>query len=149
MQNTGKLTVHFFLAIAAAAFVFTSANPVAAVEITPQLKAATLQVIPDAVLNNTAVQHCGCDRKEGIQMYVQSLIDDAEKRGLNCQTSYHIPACITAYCSICKGHPGLVENCIQTGIEYFTLTANFCSQQTNSLTAYTSPPLPFLKQMMR
>jgi hypothetical protein len=135
---------NFLLAMSAAGFLFAGADPVSAVEITQQLKEATLQVIPDALVNNTAVQHCGCDRKEGIQMYVQSLIDDAEKRGLNCQTSYHIPACITTYCSICKGHAGLVENCIKTGIAYFTSTANFCSQQVNGVAAYTPPPVPTL-----
>lgn len=145
MKDSGTVTVNFLLVTAAAVLVLTNANPVAAVEITSQLRAATLQVIPDALANNTAIEHCGCDRKEGIQMYVRNLINDAEKRGLNCQTSYHIPACIATYCSICKGHPGLVENCIQTGIEYFTLTANFCSQQTSGLAAYTPAPQPFLR----
>ncbi len=128
----------FLFAMSAAGILSAGISPASAVEITPQLRAATLQAIPDFLVNNTAMQHCGCDRKEGIEMYVQNLINDAEKRGLDCQASYHIPACITTYCSICKGHEGLVENCIQTGIAYFTSTANFCSKQTN-VAAYSAP----------
>jgi hypothetical protein len=149
MKNARTQAGRFLLAMSSG-LLFVGADAVSAVEITPQLRAAALQVIPDAGANNTAIEHCGCDRKEGIQMYVQNLINDAEKRGLNCQTSYHIPACITTYCSICNGHPGLVENCIQTGIAYFTSTANFCSQQTNGVAAaeYRSD-MPFLGQMLQ
>lgn len=138
MKNARTQAGRFLLAMSAVGVLLAGVSPASAVEITPQLRAATLQVIPEAGANNTAMQHCGCDSKEGIEMYVQNLINDAEKRGLNCQTSYHIPACITTYCSICRGHAGLVENCIQTGIAYFTSTANFCSQQAN-VAAYTAP----------
>jgi hypothetical protein len=139
MKDARTQAGKFLLAMSAAGILSAGADAASAVEITPQLRAATLQVIPEAGANNTAIQHCGCDSKEGVQMYVQNLINDAEKRGLNCQTSYHIPACITTYCSICNGHPGLVENCIQTGIAYFTSTSNFCSQQAKSVAAYSAP----------
>lgn len=124
----------------AAVFFFAGANSAAALEISPQLKAAALQIIPQ---ENTAITHCGCDTKEGIEMYVQNLIADAKKRGLDCQSSYHIPACITTYCSICKGHGNLVENCIQTGVEYFTKNSSFCSQKQSGVASYM-PDMQFI-----
>ena len=147
MKDARTQTARFFL-VMSAGLLFAGTGSALAVEITPQLRAATLQVIPKAGADNNAIQHCGCDSKEGIQMYVQNLINDAEKRGLDCQTSYHIPACITTYCSICRGHDGLVESCIQTGIEYFTSTQNFCSKQTNGVAAYTPNP-NLLRQMLK
>jgi ribosomal protein L44E len=59
----------------------------------------------------------------------------------------HIPACITTYCSICKGHDGLVENCIKAGVEYFTSAADFCSQQQPGVAAYM-PDMQFLSQLI-
>ena len=126
----------------ATVFFFAGVSSAAALEISPQLRAAALQIIPAA--ENTSITHCGCDTKEGIEMYVQNLINDAKKRGLDCQSSYHIPACITTYCSICKGHGGLVENCIQTGVEYFTLNSSLCSQQLDGVASY----MQFTSQLM-
>jgi hypothetical protein len=74
-----------------------------------------------------AISHCGCDKKEGIEMYVQNIINDAQKRGMSCDTAkIHAFACITSYCSICKEHPGIMENCIKMGAEYFAASPGFC-----------------------
>jgi hypothetical protein len=59
-------------------------------------------------------------------MYVQNLINDAKQRGMSCETAkMHTFACITSYCSICKEHPSLMENCIKNGAEYFA-SSGFC-----------------------
>lgn len=137
MKNRTQAVKRF----AAAVFFFACVNSAEALEISPQLREAALQTIPQQ--ENTAITHCGCDTKEGIERYVQNLINDAKKRSLDCQSSYHIPACITTYCSICKGHGGLVESCIQTGVEYFTKNSSFCSQQQDGVAAYM-PDMQFL-----
>jgi hypothetical protein len=68
-------------------------------------------------------------------MYVQNIINDAQRRGLNCETAkIHAFACITSYCSICKEHPGIMENCIKWGAEYFAASPGFC-QISGSVTA--------------
>lgn len=74
-----------------------------------------------------AIQHCGCDTKEGIEMYVQNVIKDAQQRGISCETAkIHAFACITSYCSICREHPGLMESCIKMGADYFAASPGFC-----------------------
>ncbi len=123
-------------------------GPVAAVEISAELRSAALQAMPEADANNTAIQHCGCDNQKGIEMYVQNLINDAQKRNLDCQSAMHIPACITTYCSICRGHEGLVENCIKNGVEYFTKSAEFCSGQQPGV-AQNMPDMQFLSQLLK
>jgi hypothetical protein len=148
MKRSRTEVITTFFAMFAACFFVAASSCAATLEISPELRSATLDVIPDAMANNTAIQHCGCDKKEGVEMYVQNLIDDAKKRGLDCQASYHIPACITTYCSICKGHEGLVENCIQTGIEYFARSAASCSQQANGM-AFAMPSISFLSQIQQ
>lgn len=83
-----------------------------------------------------ASEHCGCDNKQGVEMYVQNLINDAQQRGMSCGISMHIPACITSYCSICGDHPNLMASCVKTGMEYLS---NSCSQQPTQLTAAYMP----------
>lgn len=122
-------------------------GPAAALEISSDLRSAALEAMPAMDANNSAIQHCGCDKKEGIEMYVQNLINDAQKRGLSCQAAMHIPACITSYCSICRGHEGLVENCIKTGVDYFTKSAEFCSGQQPGV-AENMPDMQFLSQLL-
>ncbi len=74
-----------------------------------------------------AMQHCGCDSKAGVEMYVQNIINDAQQRGMSCDTAkIHAFACITSYCSICKEHPGIMENCIKMGADYFAASPGFC-----------------------
>lgn len=144
MKAIGTVSAkNIFGMTAVAIFLMTGSS--FAIEISPELQAAAIQAMPDA--SNTAIQHCGCDTQKGIEMYVQNLINDAKKRGLSCESSLHIPACITTYCSICKGHDGLVENCIKAGVEYFTSTADFCSQQQPGVAAYM-PDMQFLSQIM-
>jgi hypothetical protein len=147
MKTIGTLSAKsaFGIGIIAAGLFLTTGGTASALEITPELQSAALQAMPDS--SNNAIQHCGCDNKQGIEMYVQNLINDAKQRGLNCQDAMHIPACITTYCSICKGHAGLVENCIKAGVEYFTSTADFCSQQQPGVAAYM-PDMQFLSQIM-
>ena len=81
-------------------------------------------------------EHCGCDNKQAVEMYVQNIINDAAQRGMGCGMSMHIPACITSYCSICGDHPDLMASCVQTGMEYLT---NFCAHQPQQLTAAHIP----------
>jgi hypothetical protein len=81
-------------------------------------------------------EHCGCDTKQGVETYVQNLISDSQQRGLNCGMSMHVPACITAYCSSCAGHSGIMESCMKTGMEYFSSS---CGQQQGQLTAAYMP----------
>lgn len=123
-------------------------GPAAAVEISAELRSAALQAMPTEAANRTAMEHCGCDNQKGIEMYVQNLINDAQKRGLSCQAAMHVPACITSYCSICRGHEGLVENCIKNGIEYFTKSAEFCSGQQPGV-AQNMPDMQFLSQLLK
>jgi hypothetical protein len=88
-----------------------------------------------------AIQHCGCDRKEGVEMYVQNVINDAQRRSLSCETTQmHASICITSYCSICKEHPALMENCMKMGAEYFAASPGFC-QPAGNLTAGQFTPL--------
>jgi hypothetical protein len=145
MKSIGTMSANLFGMTVAALFLM--AGSAAAVEVSAQLQAAALQAIPDAVVNNNAIQHCGCDNKKGIEMYVQNLINDAKNRGLNCEASMHIPACITTYCSICKGHDGLVENCIKAGVEYFSSNSGFCSQEQKGVASYM-PDMRFLSQFI-
>lgn len=91
-----------------------------------------LQAGPAAVEQGT-FEHCGCDNKQGVEMYVQNLINDSLQRGLSCEMSMHVPACLTAYCSSCAGHSGLMESCIKTGMAYF---ANSCGQKSSGLAFY-------------
>jgi hypothetical protein len=123
-------------------------GPAAAVEISSELRSAALQAMPTEAANRTAMEHCGCDNQKGIEMYVQNLINDAQKRGLSCQAAMHVPACITSYCSICRGHDGLVENCIKAGVEYFTKSAEFCSGQQPGV-AQNMPDMQFLSQFLK
>lgn len=92
-------------------------------------------------LLSDAIQHCGCDRKEGVEMYVQNVINDAQKRGLTCETTkIHAFACIASYCSICREHPKLMENCMKMGAEYLAASPGFC-QIDGNLTAGRFMPL--------
>jgi hypothetical protein len=145
MKVIGTVSAKTLFGMTAAALLLI-AGSASALDISPELRAAALKAMPDDA-NNTAIQHCGCDNKKGIEMYVQNLINDAKKRGLSCEASLHIPACITTYCSICKGHEGLVENCIKTGVEYFSNSLELCSQQ-NSGVALSIPDMQFLSQFM-
>lgn len=84
-----------------------------------------------------AFEHCGCDNRKDIEMYVQNIINDSKQRGISCEMSMHVPACIVSYCSSCAGHPGLMENCIKIGNDYF---ASSCGQQpaANALFSYAA-----------
>lgn len=136
---------HLFTAALGLAII---SGPAAAVEISSDLRSAALQAMPKEAASSTAMEHCGCDNQKGIEMYVQNLINDAQKRGLSCQAAMHIPACITSYCSICRGHEGLVENCIKNGVEYFNKSAEFCSGQQPGV-AQNTPDMQFLSQLLK
>lgn len=75
-------------------------------------------------------QNCGCDNKQDIEMYVQNVINDSKQRGVTCEMSMHIPACIVSYCSICSGDPALMNSCMKTGMDYLANSAGFCAPQT-------------------
>lgn len=147
MKTIGTLSAKsaFGIGMIAAGLFLAAGGAASALEVTPELRSAALQAMPDS--SNNAIQHCGCDNKKGIETYVQNLINDAKQRGLSCENSLHIPACITTYCSICKGHQGLVENCIKTGVEYFTASADFCSDKQSGVASYM-PDMQFLSQII-
>lgn len=110
MQSVGKT----FFTMIAAGFLLTASS------------AAAIAQGMSAAATNDAIEHCGCDNKKGIEMYVKNLINDAKQRGMSCEVAkMHTFACITSYCSICKDHPNLMENCIKTGAEYFG-SSGFC-----------------------
>jgi hypothetical protein len=133
--NTLSALIFFTAALGVAVL----SGSAAAVEISPELRSAALEAMPTEAASQTAMEHCGCDNQKGIEMYVQNLINDAQKRGL---------ACITSYCSICRGHDGLVENCIKTGVDYFTRSADFCSGQQPGV-AQNMPDMRFLSQLLK
>jgi hypothetical protein len=147
MKTIATLSAKNVLGMIAAGFFLLLNGSASALEVSSELRAAALDAMPDETVSNNAIQHCGCDKKEGIEMYVQNLINDAKQRGLDCQSAMHIPACITTYCSICKGHAGLVENCIKTGVEYFKNSSKKCSQQQSGV-AFYMPDMQFLNQFM-
>ncbi|MCP4490350.1 MAG: hypothetical protein GY820_23975 [Gammaproteobacteria bacterium] len=85
-----------------------------------------------AQMNNGAWELCGCDTREGIEMYVRSLVDEARQRDDVCKSvATHIPACIAVWCSICSGHPGAAENCMTTATDYLVGTTK-CEDQRPS-----------------
>lgn len=91
---------------------------------------ASQQIIP----MNGAWEHCGCDTKEGIQMFVGNLVNEAQQRGAVYEAANtHIPACIAVWCSTCAGHPGAVENCITTANEYLAEATKACNQRPSEL----------------
>lgn len=74
-------------------------------------------------VNNGAWEHCGCDTRKGIEMFVGNLVKEAGQRDAVCKSAAtHIPFCIATWCSICAGHEGVVENCVETANKYLTDT---------------------------
>jgi hypothetical protein len=135
MKTINTLSAQKLLGTIAAALFLMASGSAAALEISPEMQAAVLETMPGTASSN-AIAHCGCDNKQGIETYVQNLINDAKVRNLDCQFAMHIPACITTYCSICKGHEGLVETCIKTGVEYFKSSAEFCGGKQPGVASY-------------
>jgi hypothetical protein len=131
MKTTGTLSAKNIFGMIAAASFLTIASSAAAVAFPFGFQAA-----PSA---QPAFEHCGCDNKQGIEMYVQNLITDSQQRGMTCDVSMHIPACIVSYCSICSGHPGVMESCIKAGTDYLASSVGFCAPQNMQLTAYSVP----------
>lgn len=127
MKAIGTLSAKTFLACIAAGFALTAFSSASAADVPSRIQAGPAQ---------GAFEHCGCDTKQGVETYVQNLISDSQQRGLSCEMSMHVPACITAYCSSCAGHSGIMESCMKTGMAYFT---NSCSPQPTQLTAYNMP----------
>lgn len=124
MKAIGTLSAKTLLCIAAG-FALTAFNSASAADVSTGLQGG-----------QGAFEHCGCDNKQGVETYVQNFINDSKQRGMSCEMSMHVPACITTYCSSCAGHPGLMESCMKTGMAYFTSS---CSQQPTQLTAYNMP----------
>ena len=84
---------------------------------------------PFAAGSQSIAGNCGCDNKKDIEMYVQNVINDAQQRGVSCEMSMHIPACIVSYCSICSSDPALMNSCMKTGMDYLASSAGFCAPQ--------------------
>lgn len=84
---------------------------------------------PFAGVGQSSAGNCGCENKQGIEMYVQNVINDAKMRGASCEMSMHIPACIVSYCSICGGNPDLMNSCMKAGMDYLASSAGFCAPQ--------------------
>jgi hypothetical protein len=131
MKTTGMISAKNIFGMIAAASFLTIASSATAVGFPFGFQAA-----PSAP---PAFEHCGCDNKQGIEMYVQNLITDSKQRGMTCDVSMHIPACIVSYCSICSGHQGVMESCIKAGTDYLASSAGFCAPQNMQLTAYYVP----------
>ena len=128
MKANGTLSAKNFFAAAAAALALSAFSSASAADVPSRIQAGPAQ---------GAFEHCGCDTKQGVENYVQNLINDSQQRGLSCGISMHVPACITAYCSSCAGHSGVMENCMKTGMEYFTSS---CGQQPQlTASAYGLP----------
>ena len=112
MKAIGTLAAKNLLTAIAAGFALTAFSSASAAGVP-----FGLQTGP-AAAGQGALEHCGCDNKQGVEMYVQNLISDARQRGMACGVSMHIPACITSYCSICGDHPELMANCVKTENRY-------------------------------
>ena len=123
-RTNGTLSAKNVFAVIAAGLTLTAFSSASAAGVPSGIQAVPAQ---------GAFEHCGCDTKQGVEKYVQNLINDAQQRGMNCgMSSMHVPACITAYCSSCAGHSGVMESCMKAGIEYFSSS---CGQQPQ-LTAF-------------
>lgn len=127
-KTNGRLSAKNLFAVIAAGLTLTAFNSASAAGVP-----SGIQVVPA----QGTFDHCGCDTKKGIETYVQNIINDSQQRGLSCGISMHVPACITAYCSSCAGHSGLMESCIKTGMEYFTSSCG--QQQQLTASAYGLP----------
>ena len=89
-------------------------------------------------VNNGAWEHCGCDTKEGIEMFVGNLVNEARQRDAVCESAAtHIPFCIAAWCSTCAGHENAVENCVETANNYLADTTESCTQHSPDLFTLT------------
>lgn len=129
MKANGTLSARNTFAAIAACLALTAFSSASAANVPSRIQAGPAQ---------GAFEHCGCDTRQGVEMYVQNLINDAQQRGLSCgMSSMHVPACITAYCSSCAGHSGVMESCMKAGMEYF---ASSCGQQPQlTASAYGLP----------
>lgn len=128
MKANGTLSAKNLFAAIAACFALSAFSSASAADVPSKIQSWPA---------HGAFEHCGCDTKKGVQVYVQNLINDSQQRGLNCGMSMHVPACITAYCSSCAGHSGIMESCMKTGMEYF---ASSCGQQPQlTASAYGLP----------
>jgi len=135
MQSTG-----FFAMIAAAMCLAAGSASAQQAAPTTEFHAQVQSLVPQRPepAQKDVIAHCGCDSKEGIEKYVRTLINDAQRRKITCDTAkLHVPACIAVYCSICGGHPGLVESCVKAGSDYFLNSSGFCGTQspTGEITA--------------
>ena len=73
-----------------------------------------------------SAKQCGCDDKKSVEAYMQNVINDAQRRGVNCEVEkMYLPACITVYCSICPDAASR-ERCAKMATDYLT-TSGFCS----------------------
>lgn len=126
MKAFETLSAKNLFAAIAAGLALTTFSAASATDVSSRLQAKN----PTA--EQGKIEHYGCDNKQGVEMYVQNLINDAKQRGVTCGVSMYLPASITSYCSICVDHPELLASCVKTGMEYLT---NFCSQQQTDLTA--------------
>lgn len=127
MKAIGTLSAKNLLTAITAGLVLSAFGSASAADVPSGIQATPAQ---------GAFEHCGCDTKQGVETYVRNLINDSQQRGLSCGMSMHVPACITAYCSSCSGHSGLMESCMKTGMEYFSSS---CGQQQGQLTAAYMP----------
>ena len=95
------------------------------------LPKAVFSASEDMSLQSTgSTGRCGCDNLNGIKMYVNNLIGDAQQRGMDCEMAQiHSLACIQVYCSICSGEPGAAERCVAMASDYFTHSQGYCMQK--------------------
>lgn len=90
-----------------------------AVAVTPTQTAADQQ----------SAKQCGCDDKKSVEAYMQNVINDAQRRGVSCETEkMYLPACIAVYCSICPDVASR-DRCAKMATDYLT-TSGFCPPTT-------------------
>lgn len=80
---------------------------------------------PQTAADQQSAKQCGCDDKKSVEAYMQNVMNDAQRRGLNCETErMYLPACIAVYCSIC---PDIASRgrCAKMATDYLT-TSGFC-----------------------
>jgi hypothetical protein len=76
MKAIGTLSAKNLLTAIAAGLVLSAFSSASAADVPSRIQAWPAQ---------GAFEHCGCDTKQGVEMYVQNLINDSQQRGLSCE----------------------------------------------------------------
>jgi hypothetical protein len=92
------------------------------------IRAVDADAQPSIATPDQSAKNCGCDDRKGIELYMQNVINDAQRRGVTCESSQvYMMACINVYCSICTDSL-LREKCIKIASDYYQNSPGFCLQ---------------------